>query len=125
MIDIGEKKITKREATAKGEVFLSRATLQLIKKGEIPKGDVLNCAQVAGILAAKKTPHLIPMCHPLKITNVKVDFKLGENTRFFIFPKEICQLCMRKGECCAAKSSGRTITIGPNEKYLQKMRARQ
>ena len=79
MIDIGEKEITKREAIAKGEVFLSKATIQLIKKGKIPKGDVLNCAQVAGILGAKKTPHLIPMCHPLKITYVKVSFKLEEN----------------------------------------------
>ena len=49
----------------------------------------------------------------------------GENTRFFVFPKEVCQLCARGGECCAAKSSGRTITTGPNEEYLQKMRARQ
>ena len=79
MVDVGEKGITAREAVARGEVLLSRGTIHMIREGRIPKGDVLACAQVAGILAAKKTPQLIPMCHPLSLTQAKVDLELGEN----------------------------------------------
>lgn len=79
MIDVGEKKTTKREAVAKGKVVLSSETIELIRAGEIPKGDVLNCARVAALLAVKKTPELIPMCHPLQITHSKIDFDLGRN----------------------------------------------
>jgi cyclic pyranopterin phosphate synthase len=79
MIDVGEKKNTKREAVAKGKVLLSSKTVALIRAGKIPKGDVLNCARVAAFLAVKKTPELIPMCHPLRITHSKIDFDLGEN----------------------------------------------
>ncbi len=78
MIDVGEKKITKREAAARGEILLSPETIELIRKREIPKGDVLNCARIAAVLAVKKTPQLIPMCHPLRITHSKIDFDLGE-----------------------------------------------
>ena len=79
MIDVGEKRTTKREAVAKGKVLLSGKTIELIREGKIPKGDVLNYAQVAAVLAVKKTPELIPMCHPLRITHSKIDFDLGEN----------------------------------------------
>ncbi|MFQ6067539.1 MAG: cyclic pyranopterin monophosphate synthase MoaC [bacterium] len=79
MIDVGEKRITKREAVAQGKVLLSGETVELIRAGKIPKGDVLSCAKVAGILAVKKTPELIPMCHPLRVTYSKIDFDLGEN----------------------------------------------
>jgi cyclic pyranopterin phosphate synthase len=79
MIDVGEKKNTKREAVAKGKVLLSSKTVALIRAGKIPKGDVLNCARVAAFLAVKKTPELIPMCHPLRITHSKIDFDSGEN----------------------------------------------
>ncbi len=79
MIDVGEKRITKREAMAKGEVLLSSETIELIREGKIPKGDVLNCARVAAVLAVKRTPELIPMCHPLQITHSKIDFDVGEN----------------------------------------------
>jgi cyclic pyranopterin phosphate synthase len=79
MIDVGKKKNTKREAVAKGKVLLSSKTVELIRAGKIPKGDVLNCARVAAFLAVKKTPELIPMCHPLRITHSKIDFDLGEN----------------------------------------------
>ncbi|MFQ5835315.1 MAG: cyclic pyranopterin monophosphate synthase MoaC [bacterium] len=79
MIDVGEKRITKREAVAKGKVLLSGKTIELIRQGKIPKGDVLNCAKVAAVLAVKKTPELIPMCHPLRITHSKIDFDLGKN----------------------------------------------
>ncbi len=79
MIDVGQKKITRREATAQGKILLSSETIESIKKGRIPKGDVINCAKVAAILAAKKTPELIPLCHPLQITHSKIDFVLGKN----------------------------------------------
>jgi cyclic pyranopterin phosphate synthase len=79
MIDVGEKRITKREAVAEAKVLLSSETVELIRQGKIPKGDVLNCARVAAVLAVKRTPELIPMCHPLKITHSKIDFDLGEN----------------------------------------------
>jgi len=79
MIDVGQKKITRRESTAQGKILLSSETIESIKKGRIPKGDVINCAKVAAILAAKKTPELIPLCHPLQITHSKIDFVLGKN----------------------------------------------
>jgi len=77
MIDVGEKRITKREAVARGEILLSPETIELIRKGRIPKGDVLECARIAAVLAIKKTPELIPMCHPLRITYSKTEFDLG------------------------------------------------
>ncbi len=80
MIEVGDKSITEREAVARGEVILSPGTMQLIREDALPKGNVLSCAQVAGIMAVKETPFLIPMCHPLRITGVKIDFKVKENT---------------------------------------------
>ncbi len=79
MIDVGQKKITKREAVAEGEISLSYESLELIRKGGIPKGDVLGCARIAAVLAVKRTPELIPMCHPLRITHSRIDFDLGKN----------------------------------------------
>lgn len=79
MIDVGDKKITKREAVARGKILLSSETIELIRKGKIPKGDVLECARIAAVLAIKRTPELIPMCHPLRITHSKIDFDLGKS----------------------------------------------
>ncbi len=79
MIDVGEKRITKREAVAEGEIILSLETIELIRKGRIPKGDVLERARIAAVLAIKKTPELIPMCHPLRITYSKIEFDLRNN----------------------------------------------
>lgn len=78
MVDIGEKADTERQAIAKGIVRMQAATFSLIKQGKVAKGDVLTTAQLAGIMAAKKTPDLIPLCHPILITSVKVEFKLDE-----------------------------------------------
>jgi cyclic pyranopterin phosphate synthase len=78
MVDVSAKADTQREAVAKGVVRMQMATLDRIKKGKMAKGDVLAVAQMAGIMAAKKTPHLIPLCHPLLIDEVRVDFKLDE-----------------------------------------------
>src|SRR5918912_2066789 len=76
MVDVGAKPDTERTAIAKGEVWMRPETLALIQSGGVPKGDVFAVARVAGIMAAKKTHELIPMCHPLLITSVKVDFDL-------------------------------------------------
>lgn len=74
MVDITEKPLTLREAVAKGSVYMNPETLKLIKDKKIPKGDVFSVARVAGIMAAKKTSELIPMCHPLNITSVEIEF---------------------------------------------------
>ena len=78
MVDVSEKPPTAREAVACGTVLMSSETLALLKENRIAKGDVLQVARVAGIMAAKKTPDIIPLCHPLSITNVSVDFTLDE-----------------------------------------------
>jgi len=76
MIDVSAKKETQRLATAKARVNINNDTLALVKKNNIPKGDVLSIAQAAGILAAKRTPDLIPLCHPLLLSSISVDFSL-------------------------------------------------
>ena len=72
MVDVGSKPETERRAVAKGSVYMKPETFQLIQDKKIAKGDVLSVAQVAGIMAAKKTSELIPMCHPLNITSIKM-----------------------------------------------------
>jgi len=79
MVDVGKKPDTKRVAVAKGRVVMTPQTLELIRKNEIAKGDVLTVAQVAGITAAKRTSELIPLCHPLLLTNISVDFDLQDD----------------------------------------------
>ncbi len=77
MVDITQKGVTEREAIAKGKVIMKPATLELIKSAGFEKGDVLAVARVAGIMAAKKTPHLIPLCHPILISNIAIEFDLA------------------------------------------------
>jgi cyclic pyranopterin monophosphate synthase len=74
MVDISEKPVTHREAVARCSVLMKPETLQLILKNEIPKGDVLAVARVAGIMAAKRTDEIIPMCHPINISSVGIEF---------------------------------------------------
>jgi len=78
MVDISQKPDTERAAVAKGIVKMKASTLALIKKGSMPKGEVLTAAQLAGIMAAKQTPRLIPLCHPLLLGDIKVEFSLDE-----------------------------------------------
>jgi len=78
MVDVGSKPDTERVAVAKGEIIMRPETLALIQEGGIPKGDVLAVAQVAGVMAAKRVAELIPMCHPLLLTHVQVDFAPDE-----------------------------------------------
>lgn len=74
MVDVTDKDVTQRVATATGTVYMQPATLRLIKEGQIKKGDVLAVAQVAGIMGAKKTWEIIPMCHPLALTGIDISF---------------------------------------------------
>ncbi len=78
MVDIGEKPDTEREAVARGVIKMQPSTLKLLREGGLAKGDVLATAQIAGIMAAKRTPQLIPLCHPLLLTDVKVEFHIDE-----------------------------------------------
>lgn len=78
MVDVGDKPDTERVAVAKGEVAARQETLRLIAQDGVPKGDVLTTAQIAGIMAAKRVPDLIPLCHPLLLTQVEVDLAVNE-----------------------------------------------
>ncbi len=78
MVDVTGKSDTEREAVAKCLVRMKASTFDLLKKGALPKGDVLAVAQMAGIMAAKQTPQLIPLCHPVLIGDIKVEFNLNE-----------------------------------------------
>lgn len=78
MVDVGGKADTERVAVARGEIGMRPETLRLIVEKDVPKGDVLAVAQVAGIMAAKRVPELIPLCHPLLLTKVDVEFRIDE-----------------------------------------------
>ena len=81
MVDVADKAESKRIAIAEGRITMKPSTLQQIIKGDMPKGDVIGTARIAGIMAAKRTHDLIPLCHPLPISKVKVDIETdGENT---------------------------------------------
>jgi cyclic pyranopterin monophosphate synthase len=78
MVDVSAKNVTLRSATAKGRVIAKHETLEIIRSGTAKKGDVLATARIAGIMAAKKTADVIPLCHPLMISKVSVDFVLSD-----------------------------------------------
>lgn len=78
MVDVGKKPVTERRAVARGAVRMAPVTLDLISSGSVPKGDVLAAARLAGIMAAKETPRLIPLCHPLNLGGVEVRLRLDE-----------------------------------------------
>jgi cyclic pyranopterin monophosphate synthase len=78
MVDVGHKPDSERVAIAAGEVHMRLATFELIRAGQIKKGDVLTVAQLAGVMAAKRTAELIPLCHPLALTQILVDLSLDE-----------------------------------------------
>lgn len=76
MVDVSDKAVTSRIATAEGHITMARETFDIISEGRAKKGDVLSVARLAGIMGAKKTPDLIPLCHPLPVTKVAVDLTL-------------------------------------------------
>ena len=95
MVDVGEKDDSRREAVAKGSIFMSRECLDMVKAGSISKGDVLGVARIAGIMGAKQTSSLIPLCHGLNLTNLTVDFQIIE---------EHCEI----QAICRARTTGKT-----------------
>ncbi len=78
MVDVGGKNIIRRTAKAGGWISMSRETVELLKDKALPKGDALNTARIAGVMATKKTPELIPLCHGMNMTSVDVDFEVQE-----------------------------------------------
>ncbi len=76
MVDISSKSEVERIAVVKGRIKLRKETIEKIRRGEIEKGDVITVAKVAGILAAKKTPEIIPLCHPIPLTNIRIDIEI-------------------------------------------------
>ena len=79
MVDVGNKPVTQREAVARGQVLMQPETLRLIREGLMKKGDVLTIAQLAGIMGAKQTSQLIPLCHPLPLNKVDVELELNDD----------------------------------------------
>jgi cyclic pyranopterin monophosphate synthase len=79
MVDVGEKAVVRRTAVAAGSVRMSPETIELLREKALPKGDALNTARIAGVMAAKRTPDLIPLCHGLNLTSVDVEFEVGED----------------------------------------------
>jgi cyclic pyranopterin monophosphate synthase len=79
MVDVGAKPVTAREAIARGSITMSPEALKLIRRGEVAKGDPLQAARLAGILAAKQTSSLIPLCHPLPLSHVGIDLTPSKN----------------------------------------------
>jgi cyclic pyranopterin phosphate synthase len=93
MVDVSDKSQTERIAKAKGSVVMQPKTLAMIMNGSLKKGDVLGVAQLAGIMGAKQTPNLIPLCHPLALTSVKVELICNPNTNAV----DITATCKLKG----------------------------
>jgi len=89
MVDVTAKAITNRQAKALGSVTMEKATLNLIEKGQMTKGNVLGAAKIAGIMAAKKTGELIPLCHPLELTSVHLDLEIDRKKSRVVIESEV------------------------------------
>ena len=100
MVDVSNKAATDRAATAHAQVFMKPETLEKIQRGKIAKGDVLSVAQVAGVMGAKRTPDLIPMCHPVMVTGVDVAFKEESQPN----PQGLCSITIT----ATVKTTGQT-----------------
>lgn len=96
MVDVSKKNETERVATATGKITLSDAAYQLVKSGSMSKGDVLGVARVAGIMAAKKVDGLIPLCHPLAITKITIDFDYLDETKQIVI-EAVVGMCGKTG----------------------------
>jgi cyclic pyranopterin phosphate synthase len=112
MVDVSSKSDTERVAIAQGEVIMQSRTLDLIRDGMIKKGDVLAVAQIAGIMAAKRTSELIPMCHPLPLLVIKVDLTLDTNlpgVKITSFVKTIAKTGVEMEALTAVAVAGLTV----------------
>jgi cyclic pyranopterin phosphate synthase len=79
MVDVSDREVTQRSASASGKVLLNKSVLAMIADGKTPKGDVLATARIAGIMGAKKTAELIPLCHPISISSITVDLEIADD----------------------------------------------
>ena len=95
MVDVGTKSVTKRTAIASATITMSKQAFQALIHGDSPKGNVFETAKVAGVMAAKSTPHIIPLCHPLELTKVQVDFET--------FPRK-CSVTIRAEVQCLGRT---------------------
>jgi len=95
MVDVGWKEETEREAVASGQVIMGKETMNLIRNGQMKKGDVLTVARIAGIMGAKRTSELIPLCHPLPLDKISVDLELDDEKNAIII-------------ICTAKTTAKT-----------------
>lgn len=89
MVDVAEKVATVREARAKASIVMNQETFQLIKKGEMAKGDVLSVSKIAGIMAAKRASELIPLCHPLMLSHIDINFELKDKKGEIIIESKV------------------------------------
>ena len=108
MVDVGQKSISERLAVAEGKIYMQQSTFHLLQNGGHKKGDVLGVARIAAIMAAKKTAELIPLCHPLSLTKVSVDFDLVD--------KELAVCCRATVQCsgqtCVEMEALTAVNIG-------------
>jgi len=89
MVDVSEKKETNRIAIARGRIRMKPETFRLIREGQMKKGDVLGAARIAGIMAAKETPRLIPLCHPIPISKISIAFTLDAESASIVVTSEV------------------------------------
>jgi cyclic pyranopterin phosphate synthase len=107
MVDVSDKDVTERTAEAKGSVVMRPETLAMIRAGGVKKGDVLSVARLAGIMGAKRTPELIPLCHPLALTSVSVDLTLDEARNAV----DITATCKLKGRTGVEMEALTAVTV--------------
>jgi len=119
MVDIGEKKDVQRRAVASGRIYLKESTIKSIKNGEIKKGDVLAVAEVSGIMAIKNTSNVIPLCHPIPITNASISFNINKD---YIETEAMAESFYKTGVEMEALHglSVSLLTIWDMVKYLEK-----
>jgi cyclic pyranopterin phosphate synthase len=96
MVDVGDKAVTERTATARADVMMQPETLARIREGGVAKGDVLTVARLAGIMGAKRTPDLIPLCHPLQLSGIEVDLELDDE-RSAVVVTATCRIAAQTG----------------------------
>ena len=104
MVDVGERPPTRRTAVAGARVLISRETFALIRSGGMKKGDVLTVAQIAGVMGAKCTPELIPMCHPVLVDGIDLDLSLDEARLSPSLDEERCSVEIRAAVSCAGRT---------------------
>ena len=121
MVDVGEKPLSRRTAIAAGRVLVNRETFQKIKTGGMKKGDVLTVAQIAGVMGAKRTPDLIPMCHPILLDGINLELQLDEEN-LAVEIRATVSCCGRTGVEMEALSavSAAALTVSDMCKAVQK-----